>query len=55
MREQDAAKVEAALGVMRGGGVGRGAGVPELVRGVGVGRVGSKGALYDGLRKTSSL
>jgi hypothetical protein len=30
-------------GVMRGGAVGRGTGVPELVRGVGVGRVGGSG------------
>ena len=42
-------------GVMRGGAVGRGTGVPELVRGVGVGRVGGKGALQDGLHKKPSL
>ena len=34
---------------MCGGEVGRGTGVPELVRGVGVGRVGGKGSLQDGL------
>jgi hypothetical protein len=42
-------------GVVRGGGAGCGTGVLELVRGVGVGSVGSKGALQDGLRKRSSL
>ena len=36
---------------MRGGG----AGVPELVRRVGVGRIGGKGALQNELHKTSSL
>jgi hypothetical protein len=42
-------------GVVRGGGVGCGTGVLELVRGVGVGSVGGKGALQDGLHKRSSL
>ena len=42
-------------GVLRGGGVDCGTGDLELVRGVGVGSVGSKGALQDGLRKRSSL
>jgi hypothetical protein len=40
---------------MCGGGVGRGTGVPELIRGVGVGRVGGKGSLQEGLHKKPSL
>jgi len=43
-------------GVMRDGGVAAARAVHELVRGLGVGSVGSsKGALQDGLHKTSSL
>lgn len=42
-------------GVMWGGGVGRGTGVPEVVRGVGVGRGDPKGSMQYGLQSKPSL